>query len=106
MMPWIDDQKSYRGAAQQLRKHIPAGECVAQRGLGVSQAAALDYHAGIRARAFDSRNPTACRLLLVQGSPQQERDAPASSAAARWTRVAEVSRPADKAERFRLYHLR
>ena len=106
MMPWIDYQKSYRAAAQQLRTHIAAGECVAQRGLGVSQAAALDYHAGIRTRPFDPRNPAACRLVLVQGSPQQERDAPASSANARWTRVAEASRPADKVERFRLYRLK
>ena len=80
-MPWADYQKSYRSVALQLRSKIPVGAtCIAQRGLGVSQAAALDYHGGIRRSASTSVKPHACPLLLVQGSPQHEFDAPGPAA--------------------------
>ena len=99
-MPWADHQKSYRSVALQLRSKIPVGAaCIAQRGLGVPQAAALDYHADIQPRAFDIAKPRACPLLLVQGSPQHEFDAPGSG----WAKLADVGRPGDKGERFRLY---
>ena len=58
LMPWADYQKSYRSVALQLRSKIPVGTaCIAQKSLGVSQSAALDYHAGIRARPFDVLKP-------------------------------------------------
>ena len=102
-MPWADFQKSYRSVALQLRSKIPQGvQCVARRGVGVPQAAALDYHAGIRARAFDAARPRACPLLLVQGNPRQEFDAPGRE----WIKLAEVGRPGDRSERYRLYRLR
>jgi 4-amino-4-deoxy-L-arabinose transferase-like glycosyltransferase len=102
LMQWADYQKSYRSVALQLRSKIAAGAgCVAQRGLGVSQAAALDYHAGIRARPYDLMKPNACRLLLVQGSPQHEFDGPGTG----WVKLADVGRPGDRAERYRLYRL-
>jgi 4-amino-4-deoxy-L-arabinose transferase-like glycosyltransferase len=107
LMPWADYQKSYRSVALQLRSRIPVdAECLAQKSLGVSQAAALDYHTGIRARPFDLLKPEGCPLLLVQGSPKHELDAPASSSNARWTKLADVGRPGDKGERYRLYRLR
>ena len=103
-MPWADYQKSYRPVALQLREKIPAGGgCVAQHALGVPQAAALDYHAGIRTRPFDPLKPGACRLLLVPGGPQH--DAPAPSGAARWTKLADFGRPGDRSERLHLYRL-
>jgi hypothetical protein len=43
----------------------------------------------------------ACRLLLVQGRPQDERDGPDAT----WTKIADVGRPGDRAERYRLYRL-
>src|SRR3954471_9634032 len=44
-MPWIDYQRSYRSVALQLKTRLPVDlPCLAGRGLGVSQAAALDYH--------------------------------------------------------------
>jgi hypothetical protein len=99
-MPWADYQKSYRSVALQLRSRIPVdAACIAQRGLGVPQAASLDYYADIRPRAFDFGRPRACPLLLVQGSPQHEFDAPGAG----WTKLADVGRPGDKSERFRLY---
>jgi 4-amino-4-deoxy-L-arabinose transferase-like glycosyltransferase len=102
-MPWADFQKSYRSVALQLRSKIPVGaECMAQRGLGVPQAAALDYHADIRAQPFDIAQPRACPLLLVQGNPRHEFDAPGKG----WTKLADVGRPGDRSERYRLYRLR
>ena len=104
-MPWIDYQKSYRSVALQLKSKLPVGApCLAERNLGVSQAAALDYHGGIRARAYDVVKPAACPLVLVQGNPQHELDAPAG-AGLRWRKLADVGRPGDRAERYRLYRL-
>jgi 4-amino-4-deoxy-L-arabinose transferase-like glycosyltransferase len=99
-MPWADHQKGYRSVALQLRSKIPVdGGCLAQRSLGISQAAALDYHAGIRPQPFDPLKPTACPLLLVQGSPQHDFDGPGAG----WTKLADVGRPGDRSERYRLY---
>lgn len=99
-MPWVDHQKSYRSVALQLRSRIPVNNpCIAQRGLGMPQAASLDYYAEIRPRHFDFGKPRECPLLLVQGSPQHEFDAPGAG----WTKLADVGRPGDKGERFRLY---
>jgi len=102
LMPWVDYQRSYRSVALQLRSKIPVDAgCIAQRSLGISQAAALDYHAGIRPQPFDTLRPEACSLLLVQGSPKQEFDGPGAS----WTKLADVGRPGDRSERYRLYRL-
>jgi 4-amino-4-deoxy-L-arabinose transferase-like glycosyltransferase len=100
-MPWVDYQKSYRSVAIELRAKIPAGAgCIAQKGLGVSQAASLDYHAGIRARIFDPLRPDTCRVLIVQGVAQEDIDDPPSAS---WRKLAEVGRPGDRIERYRLY---
>ena len=101
-MPWADHQKSYRSVAVKLRASVPAGEhCIAQRSLGTAQSAALAYHGGIRTRPFDPVDPQACRLLLVQGHPSHEYDGPDAS----WDKLADVGRPGDKSERYRLYYL-
>jgi len=102
LMPWADYQKSYRSVALQLRSKIAVGSgCIAEKGLGVSQAAALDYHADIRARPYDLVRPNACPLLLVQGSPKHEFDGPGTG----WVKLADVGRPGDRGERYRLYRL-
>jgi 4-amino-4-deoxy-L-arabinose transferase-like glycosyltransferase len=105
-MPWIDYQKSYRSVALQLKSRIPVGSgCIAARSLGISQAAALDYHGGIRTRPFDPLKPQACPLVLVQGEPRREFDAPPRVGRRAWTKLADVGRPGDRAERYRLYRL-
>jgi hypothetical protein len=43
--------------------------------------------------------------VLVQGKPQGELDAPASAGNVQWTKLADVGRPGDRAERYRLYRL-
>jgi 4-amino-4-deoxy-L-arabinose transferase-like glycosyltransferase len=102
-MPWADYQKSYRSVAATLAAKIPpkAG-CIAEKSVGVPQRAALHYHAGIRTRPYDPMHPKACPLLIVQGSPGHELDGPGEG----WTRIAEASRPGDRAERLRLYQLK
>ena len=105
-MPWVDYQRSYRSVALQLKNRLPAdGGCLAQRSLGISQAAALDYHGGLRTQAYDALRPAACPLVLVQGTPQSEFDAPAAVPGRRWVKVADLGRPGDRAERYRLYRL-
>jgi 4-amino-4-deoxy-L-arabinose transferase-like glycosyltransferase len=102
-LPWADYQKTYRGVAAQLGAKIPAGaKCVARSGLGNAQRAALSYHGAIHTRPFDREKPSACPLVLVQGHPQHERDAPGAG----WVKIAEAGRPRDKDERFRLYQYR
>lgn len=102
-MPWVDYQKSYRSVALALRASMPPDSgCVAAKSLGVPQAAALHYHAGIRTRPYDPLKPRACPLLIVQGSPQHDTDAPGEN----WVKLAEVSRPGDRREAQRLYRLK
>lgn len=99
-MPWVDYQKSYRGVAQELAARLPAhAGCIAQRDVGVPQRAALSYYAGIRTQPYSRKRPIACKLLLVIGPPQHETHAPGEG----WIKLADVGRPGDKNERFRLY---
>jgi len=100
LMPWADYQKSYRPVALQLRSKIPAdARCISGKSLGVTQSAALDYHGGIRTVPFDALRPRDCPLILVQGNPRDEFDAPGAG----WSKLADVGRPGDRSERYRLY---
>ena len=102
-MPWVDYQKSYRSVAITLARDIPFnGDCIAAKSLGVPQAAALHYHAGIRTRPYDPLNPRACPLLIVQGNPEYDVDNPGDA----WSKVADVGRPGDRKETMRLYRLK
>lgn len=98
-LPWADYQKSYRAVALQLKSQIPAGAaCVARSGLGTAQRAALSYHAAIR--TTESR--AGCEYVIIQASPRSEHDAPGPG----WVKLADVGRPGDKSERYRLYQYR
>jgi len=99
-LPWADYQKSYRAVALQLRAQLPASlPCVAWIGLGASQRAALRYHAAIELRRYDPARPLGCAALVVQGRPAPEPAPPPGP----WRKVADLGRPGDKAERYRLY---
>jgi 4-amino-4-deoxy-L-arabinose transferase-like glycosyltransferase len=99
-LPWADYQKSYRTVALQLRSKVPVtAGCIAGQNLGPSQRAALSYHAGLRTVPAARADAGDCRLLLVQGTPRDERDGPGAA----WTKLADVGRPGDKGERYRLY---
>jgi len=99
-MPWIDHQRSYQAVSLQLKSLIPTdAACVAGSGLGIAQRAALDYHARIRVVQDDAVRAADCPVLLVQGSPEYEQDRPSGH----WRKIADVGRPGDRLERYRLY---
>ncbi|MDP2808929.1 MAG: hypothetical protein Q8O34_02140 [Rhodocyclaceae bacterium] len=97
-LPWIDHGKTYRSAAEGLRKVLAqekdGGGCIARSGLGASQRASLDYFAGIR--TLPRSASTGCRWLLAQEGSRK-------SARPGWTEVWEGGRPGDRHERLRLY---
>jgi len=99
-LPWVDHQRSYHAVALQLKSLIPNDTpCVTGRSLGTAQRAALSYHAQLQTTPYDPQRPDACPLQLVQGNPTYETDRPD----ARWRKIADVGRPGDKIERYRLY---
>jgi 4-amino-4-deoxy-L-arabinose transferase-like glycosyltransferase len=97
---WIDTGKSYRGMIRSLEGALPPSHrCVSSRELGEPQRAMLHYFAGIvtfREEAAERRRD--CDLMLVQGSPQEEKAPPGN-----WIKIWEGNRPGDKTERYRLY---
>ncbi len=105
-LPWADYGKTYKPVAMSLadglKRALPRGvSCIESRGLGESQRAALDYHAGIVTHRAETHMlgsmPIRCPALLVQGrSGEDERVGQG------WRRVWEGSRPRDS-ERYRLY---
>ena len=106
-LPWADHLKSYRSVALQIKSTLPANHgCIAASELAAPQRAALSFHAGILTEPFSAPLPTAkgagappaCRFLIVQGNPREER-APGAG----WRKLADVGRPGDRGERYRLY---
>jgi len=96
---WIDYAKSYRSVGESLRKALPADvRCVESRGLGISQRAALHYHAGLVTRRVEAHGWSDCPYLLVQVDTR----APAAEPEPPWKLVWEGRRPRDR-ERYRLY---
>ena len=105
-LPWVNYGKTYKpvalSLASSLKRALPGGAaCVESRGLGESQRAVLDYHAGILTRRVELRKAAGagsrCPALLVQGrSGEDDRVGPG------WRRVWEGNRPRDR-ERYRLY---
>ena len=73
---------------------------------GMPQRAALSFHAGIRTEPVKAgaegapvtAGAPSCRYLIVQGNPREEH-APGPG----WHKLADVGRPSDKSERYRLY---
>jgi 4-amino-4-deoxy-L-arabinose transferase-like glycosyltransferase len=101
-MPWADHQKSYRSVALQLKSQIPVNTpCVTGRSLGSAQRAAFSYLVDLVTVPYDPTRPQLCPLLLVQGRAQD----PSDYLGPHWKKLADVGRPGDRSERFRLYHL-
>jgi 4-amino-4-deoxy-L-arabinose transferase-like glycosyltransferase len=110
LLPWADHLKSYRSVALQLKSTLPADAgCIAERELAPPQRAALSFHAGIVTQPYAAAPgaplaatpgvaPPACRYLIVQGKPREE-----IAPGAGWRKLADVGRPGDKGERYRLY---
>lgn len=108
LLPWADHVKSYRSVALQIRATLPADAgCIVAHELGVPQRAALSFHAGIRTEPAEAAASSTeahgaavprCRFLIVQGKPRAEL-APGPG----WSKLADVGRPGDRGERYRLY---
>jgi 4-amino-4-deoxy-L-arabinose transferase-like glycosyltransferase len=100
-LPWADHVKSYRSVALQLKSVLPVSAgCISAIELAAPQRAAFSFHAGIRTEPLPALPPTPpkCRYLVVQGSPRSE-----SAPGAGWRKLADVGRPGDSGERYRLY---
>jgi 4-amino-4-deoxy-L-arabinose transferase-like glycosyltransferase len=100
-LPWADHVKSYRSVALQLRQVLPANAgCIAEHELAPPQRAALSFHAGIVTEPQPAlpASPPKCRFLIVQGHPRSE-----ASPGAGWRKLADIGRPGDRGERYRLY---
>ena len=99
-LPLIDYDRTYRPVALALKKALPEQPgCIAGRGLGSTQRAALHYFAGIQTLRDGGRGGASCRLVLVQGTTQKEALPPGAG----WRKIWEGGRPSDRNERFRLY---
>ena len=99
-LPLIDYDRTYRPVALALKKALPEQPgCIAGRGLGSTQRAALHYFAGIQTLRDGGRGSASCRLVLVQGTTQKEALPPGAG----WRKIWEGGRPSDRNERFRLY---
>ena len=98
-MPWADHVKSYRSVALQLKSTLPANAgCIAASNLATPQRAALSFHAGIRTQPLGAAMPPKCRYVIVQSHPRQE-----TTPGPGWRKLADVGRPGDRGERYRLY---
>jgi len=99
-LPWIDHGKSYRAVARSLQASLPKHPgCIASRGLGEAQRAALDYHAGIVTERAETHRRSACTLLLVQENARLPEPSPGAS----WKKLWEGNRSGDRTEKLRLY---
>jgi 4-amino-4-deoxy-L-arabinose transferase-like glycosyltransferase len=99
-LPWIEHGKSYRPVALSLLAHLPKQHgCIASRGLGEAQRAALDYHAGIVTERTEVRARRDCALLLIQDNAR----IPETSPGAGWKKIWEGNRAGDRTEKLRLY---
>jgi 4-amino-4-deoxy-L-arabinose transferase-like glycosyltransferase len=98
LMPWIDYGRSYRGMSAELLQQVVRGDCLASLNLGEPQRASLQYFAGLVTHRAEVEN-TACRLILVQGSANDDSGNPGTG----WDLVWQGNRAGDRNERYRLY---
>ena len=98
-LDWIDYGRSYRHVAEDVRAQLPQRyKCIESRGLGTSQRAVFDYHAGIVTKRHEVEGDTSCRYLLVQSNTRDKQVA----AGPQWQLIWTGNRPRDR-ERYRLY---
>jgi hypothetical protein len=93
-LPYLDHPKTYRGVIEDMKKNVPAGACVASRGLTEPQRAMFHYFAGITSLPETDR----CNALLVHTGSAVE---PAHGN--EWQLVWHGTRPGDDKEYFWLF---
>jgi 4-amino-4-deoxy-L-arabinose transferase-like glycosyltransferase len=90
-LPFLDDAKSYRAVAADMRSHVPPETCIAGRNLTEPQRAMFHYYSGVVAGRE-------CPFLLVHGS-----EASPPSLDREWKLVWRGTRPGDEKEFFWLF---
>ncbi|MFM9912684.1 MAG: ArnT family glycosyltransferase [Methylophilaceae bacterium] len=99
-LPWLDAAKGYQSTIASMQKALPANyACITGRDIGVSQRAALDYHANIQVQRFELVQNLGCDLYLIQDERSKELIEPGQD----WKLIWQGKRPSDKHESFRLY---
>ncbi|MEP7328459.1 MAG: glycosyltransferase family 39 protein, partial [Betaproteobacteria bacterium] len=98
-LPYLDSRRSYRWAVEAVARQLPAGRCLASRGLGEPQRAVFHYFGGINTIREEFSGPHDCPMLLVQYG-RLDGDPPVPSG---WSPVWTGGRRGDATERFVLY---
>lgn len=99
-LPAFDYVLSYRAVAARIQSQLPPErKCLVAYGLGDAQRASLDYFAGLRFVPQNDAKADSCDWLLTQGTRERSPVVDAS-----WQLMWRGSRPADRTERFSLYH--
>ncbi len=99
-LPAFDYVLSYRGVAAAIQNQLPADrKCIVAYGLGDAQRASLDYFVGLRVVQQNDAKSDSCDWLLTQGTRERSPVVDAT-----WELRWQGSRPADRTERFSLYH--
>lgn len=102
-LPLLDYARSYRPWTERLARHVPAGACVATRGLPMSAVASLEYFGRWRVVAHprgatELRSEDSCQVLLVSEARGRPQPQPAG-----WRLVARENRPTDRDEVTAIY---
>ncbi len=102
LLPWLDQAKSYGPVFTDLRQKIHsewlAGDCMASRYLGESEAPMLYYYADILHQPIGPHDATACRWLIVQGHAAKP-----TTPGAPWHRFWTGARQGDRDELLSVY---
>jgi 4-amino-4-deoxy-L-arabinose transferase-like glycosyltransferase len=98
-LPYIDSRRSYRPVAEELAAQLPAGTCVASRGLGEPQRALLEYFGNVVTVREESDPDNTCAALLLQLG-HDDSELPPDSA---WEKVWVGRRRGDDTEHFVLF---
>lgn len=102
-MPWINYSKTYAGVARQLAAKLPQGDAIycVDTNVSPAQRATFAYFGNVRFSGFDDEQ---CSYLLLQDRGYGKNDiALFKRFGGKWRFLWEGRRPADRAERYRLY---
>lgn len=101
-LPLIDQARSYRGVANQLREALGPSGCTIGLGTGDAQRALLAYFIGLQLVRPEAGEAARCETLLAQRTGG--RSPPVDAGA--WQEAWRGSRPGDRTEAFVLYRRR
>ena len=100
LLPWIDSARSFREPFKDMSAWLQGADCVIGLDIGENQRGMLHYITGVRPFASTLRDDV-CDFALWQKNRASD---PLPVGLRDWTLVWEGSRPAERDERFYLYH--